>query len=63
MEKTINDCLSELLSALGFDCMAADVKGETDKRRLGRYARIIVKQSSEPYKTQLFYRFKSLNLI
>lgn len=47
MEPRIQDAMSALLSALGFDAMARDVKTEEDLERLRHYARIIVKQSPE----------------
>jgi Ni2+-binding GTPase involved in maturation of urease and hydrogenase len=55
---TIQDALSELLDALGFAAMAADVITETDQERLRKYARIIVKQSPQSHKLALANRFR-----
>lgn len=56
----IQDALSELLAALGFEAMAREVKTEEDLERLRRYARIIVKQSPENVRHQLVLRFRML---
>jgi hypothetical protein len=41
--RTINDALSALLLALGFQAMAQQVKTERDTERLSKYARVIVR--------------------
>jgi hypothetical protein len=41
--RTINDALSALLLALGFQTMAQQVKTERDTERLSKYARVIVR--------------------
>lgn len=63
MTATIQDALSQLLAALGFDAMAREVKTETDKTTLGKYARIIIRTSPQDKKMALTSRFKALNLI
>jgi hypothetical protein len=45
MTPTIQDAMSEMLNALGFERMAQEVRTEDDLSRLRQYARIIVKQS------------------
>jgi len=55
---TIQDAMSELLAALGFDAMAREVKAEQDVERLRQYARIIVKQSKPEFKMALANRFR-----
>jgi len=57
-EPRIQDALSELLAALGFDAMAREVKTEEDLQRLRYYARIIVKQSPEYRRSQLANLFR-----
>jgi len=59
---TVQDAMSELLLALGFDAMAREVKTETEHDRLCRYARIIVKQSPESKRLELANRFRLLRL-
>ena len=60
---TIQDMLHELLDSLGFDAMARDVLTETDKPRLQRYARIIVRNSKPEFQYALSLRFKRINLL
>lgn len=60
---TVQDALSELLSSLGFEAMARDVKTETDKANLSRYARIIIKQSPEAKRSELARGFYALRLL
>lgn len=55
--QTIQDAMSELLSALGFDAMAREVKTEQELDRLRTYARIIVKNTGDADK-----RLKLANL-
>jgi len=61
--KTIQTALSELLTALGFTQMAADVVSETDHQRLQRYARVIVKATPEAQRRPLVRRFALLRLV
>lgn len=60
---TIQEAMSELLAALGFEAMAADVKGEFDNSRLGRYARVIVKNSPRDKQLGLTNHFRMLRLL
>lgn len=46
----IQDAMSELLDALGFEAMAREVKTEEDIARLRQYYRIIVKNTGDPDK-------------
>lgn len=57
-DKTIQDAMSELLAALGFETMAREVKTEQDLGRLRQYARIIVKQSKPEFRLQLANMFR-----
>jgi len=54
----IQDAMSELLAALGFEAMAREVKSEEELDRLRQYARIIVKQSPANLKMQLANQFR-----
>jgi len=56
----IQDALSELLAALGFERMATDVKTEDDLARLRTYARIIVKNSPPTAQREIANRFRLL---
>jgi len=60
---TIQDAMSALLFALGFDAMAEAVKTETDRERLCRYARVIVKQSPADKKLVLANNFRIAGLL
>ncbi len=60
---TIQDAMSALLLALGFDAMAREVKTETEHDRLARYARIIVKQSPAAQRLELANRFRMLGYL
>jgi len=61
---TIQDALSELLDALGFKTMAREVKAETDKQRLSRYARVIIKNTPEgDIKRRLWRQLKLAGLL
>ena len=60
---TMQDAMSALLFALGFDAMAEAVKTETDKERLCRYARVIVKQSPAEKKLALANNFRLAGLL
>ena len=63
MEQTIQTAMAELLGALGFATMAEEVLGETERDRLARYARLIVRQTQDARtKTALLSRFRALNL-
>lgn len=59
---SIQEALSQMLAALGFGAMSRDVKTETDKARLSKYARIILKNSPEAQKHEIATRFYTLNL-
>lgn len=54
----IQDAMSELLQALGFDAMAREVKSEEELDRLRLYARIIVKQSKPEFQNKLANQFR-----
>jgi hypothetical protein len=60
---TIQNAMSALLFALGFDAMASAVKTETDRDRLSRYARVIVKQSPANKKLALANNFRLAGLL
>jgi hypothetical protein len=60
---TIQNAMSALLFALGFDAMALAVKTETDRDRLSRYARVIVKQSPADKKLALANNFRLAGLL
>ena len=54
--------MSQLLKALGFDAMAENVIGETDGERLGKYARVIIRNSPQANKARLLALFRSQNI-
>jgi hypothetical protein len=60
---TMQDAMSALLLALGFETMASEVKTETDRERLSRYARVIVKQSPADKKLALANNFRMAGLL
>lgn len=60
---TIQGAMAALLLALGFDAMAEAVKTETDRERLSRYARVIVKQSPADKKLALANNFRLAGLL
>jgi len=62
MMTTIQQAMSDLLSAMKFEQMAKDVLGETEKDRLCRYARVIVKSARPAEKMALASKFRLLNL-
>ena len=62
-QKDIRPAMAELLSALGFEQMAIDVKTETDKDRLRKYAWIIMRNAPEEKRRALATAFNSLNII
>lgn len=62
-QPTVQSAMSALLAALGFDAMASDVLTETDRNRLARYARIIVKQSPQSKRAELISNFRTLRVI
>lgn len=56
--------ISALLGALGFESMARDVQTETDGERLGRYARVVLKNTADPrMRRELMSRFVALRLV
>ena len=57
-EPRIQDAMSELLDAMGFERMAQEVKAEEELDRLRQYARIIVKQSPESKRSQVANLFR-----
>lgn len=59
---TINEGMSAMLKALGFDSMAKDVVRETDGDRLGKYARVIIRNSPQSNKARLLALFNSQNI-
>lgn len=61
-QQTTQDALSALLSSLGFETMAHEVKSELDNERLSRYARVVVKNSPIGIRRQLTVRFHFLGL-
>jgi hypothetical protein len=54
--------MSRLLESLGFDAMAKEVIGETDGERLGKYARVIIRNSPQANKARLVALFHSQNI-
>jgi len=59
---TIQEAMSEVLGSLGFDAMAAGVVSETDGDRLGKYARVIIRNSPQSKKAKLLAMFHSQNI-
>ncbi len=60
---TIQDAMSALLLALGFDAMAEGVKTEQDTERLTKYAKVILKQSPASMRDSLFTQFRAAGLV
>ena len=60
MEATIQDAMSELLGAMGFERMAQDVRTESDLDTLRKYARLIVNKSPESMRLTLANKFRML---
>lgn len=58
MNPTIQDAMSELLGAMGFEAMAREVKTEQELDRLRKYAAIIVKQSPANVRMEIANRFR-----
>ena len=56
--KRIQDAMSELLGAIGFEAMAREVKTEEELSRLQQYARIIVKNAPVENKMKLANLFR-----
>lgn len=54
--------MSEVLAALGFEAMARDVLSETENERLARYARVCIRNSREPQRSQLVRLFRAAKL-
>ena len=54
--------MSAILASLGFEAMSREVIGETDGERLGRYARVIVRNSPQSKKAHLLALFNSQNI-
>lgn len=54
--------MSDLLAAMKCEQMAKDVLSETEKDRLCRYARVIVKSARPAEKMALASKFRLLNL-
>ena len=59
---TTNNVLSALLLALGFNAMANEVLTETDRDRLIRYARVIIKNSPEAQRPAIVRNLRALGL-
>ena len=58
MTPTIQDAMSEMLDAMGFEAMAREVKGETETDILRKYARVIVKNSRPEFKLKAANLFR-----
>jgi hypothetical protein len=63
MEATVQQMLGEFLGAMGFEAMAHDVQSETDRARLQRYARVVLKQLPADRKRAVHSRFALLGLV
>ena len=63
MTATIQQAMSELLSALGFTAMAGDVVDEHDHERLQHYARVILKNTPIAQREEIRARFALLRLV
>ena len=59
---TIQEAMSAVLKSLGFDAMAAGVINENDGERLGKYARVIIRNSPQAKKAGLLAMFYSQNI-
>lgn len=62
MSTNTNTALSALLLALGFNAMANEVLTETDRDRLIRYARVIIKNSPEAQRPAIVRNLRALGL-
>ena len=60
---TIQQMLSELLSAFGFEQMSKDVLTEQDQHTLQKYARVVLRQVPEQDKRAVYSRFALLRLV
>ena len=54
--------MSLLLTALGFDSMAAGVATESDPERLAKYAKVIVKNSKPAMKARALETLKAFGI-
>ena len=63
INQTTQDALSALLKALGFGQMSKDVCTEQNHETLGRYARIIIKNSPQEKRAELVSHFRHLRLV
>ena len=54
--------MSAILAALGFEAMSQNVIGESDGERLGKYARVIIRNSPQGKKAELLQMFNSQNI-
>lgn len=61
-EVTAQQAMSLLLTALGFDAMAAGVATETNPQRLAKYAKVIVKNSKPDMKPRVLATLKSFGI-
>lgn len=61
--KQVAAMLKEFLTAFGFDAMAAECGEERDVQMLKRYARIVLKQTPEATRRNVFNRFALLGLV
>lgn len=59
---TIQNAMSELLSAQGFTTMARDVLNETDKSRLAKYAKVVIKNAPREMQATLANKFRLVGL-
>lgn len=59
---TTNNALSALLLALGFNQMAEDVLKETERERLVRYAKVIIKNCPDAQRAAIVRNLRALNL-
>lgn len=59
---TVQEAMAAVLKSLGFEAMSESVIGENDGERLGRYARVIVRNSHPSKKAELLAMFRSQNI-
>lgn len=60
---TIQDALSALLLALGFEAMAKGVLTETDRDRMMRYARVVLKNAPADARAEITPRLRIAGLL
>ena len=62
MSADITHAMGTMLASLGFESMAREVIGEADGERLGRYARVIIRNSPRTHRARLLELFNSQNI-